>query len=210
MFNRQPWEIPTDLTTEEIADLTGFSTRKIKHNATQGGWGYFTAPEGTKFWDLSTIDDEYPTAIFNGIVKKDNAEKRLTSVIGYETTQFLYTLDSIQRNSGVPLIFRKAAIMCRCLEILQDAKQAMPGLIMQIASLSLAEITELDPWDLIDISTGNLFLVPLFCLDRRYWFTVLTEYVRYTMYHGPKQRPKKTDQEIIDTIKMIKKGKITL
>lgn len=211
MYNRQPWEIPTELTTEEFAELTGESTHKIKLNAKKAGWAYWTAPEGVKYWDLRTVDRGFPDKIFHGLVKKDNAACELKKAVWFETDKFLESRVSVfgELSQEKRFEYQEAALLCRCLEIIHEGQIAMPWLAVQLAGVELAMITRLNHWDIIDIAIGRIFEVPLFCLDRRYWLELLLEHVRYTRIHGPVQRIEHTDQEMIKRINMISKGKIS-
>lgn len=176
MQERQPWEIPPYMTVEEIADLTGLSVRAVKHRRTRKGWAYGVGPDGMTYIDLRTVD--CGNMIFDCIVEHDRVAYPLRDIVVQENLDFLDMLLRVNWNRAYELYYLPAALLCRSLEILQAAQRNLSHVHLPSASVGLSLCIGMDRDILWDMMEGKIFPRPILETPRRFWLTLLMEYLR--------------------------------
>lgn len=176
MDERMPWEIPPFMTVEEIADLTGMSVRAVKYNKTRRGWGFGVGADSKTYIDLRTVDCGMGNLIFDCIVMHDNAAHPLQDVVRTEVLEFLESLARTRLNRDYAPFYIPAAMLCRCLEILQAAQRNLYGMHLPSASVGLSQCIDVDPDMLQDMLAGKTFYAPILDIPKRYWMTLLLEW----------------------------------
>lgn len=176
MQERQPWEMPPFMTVEEIAALTGFSVRAVKHRRTRKGWGYGVGPDGVTYIDLRTVD--CGNMIFDSIVEHDRVAYPLRDIVVQENLDFLDMLLRVNWNRAYEPYYLPAALLCRSLEILQAAQRNIAGVHLPSASVGLSLCIGMDRDILWDMVEGRIFPRPILETPRRFWLTLLMEYLR--------------------------------
>lgn len=176
MQERQPWEIPPFMTVEEIAALTGLSVRAVKHRRTRKGWSYGVGPDGVTYIDLRTVD--CGNMIFDCIVEHDRVAYPLRDRVVQENLDFLDMLLRVNWNRAYEPYYLPAALLCRSLEILQAAQRNLSHVHLPSASVGLSLCIGMDRDILWDMVEGKIFPRPILETPRRFWLTLLMEYLR--------------------------------
>ena len=184
MYERQLWEVPRFLTTEEVAELADMTVHAVKCNGTRQGWAYGMGRDGVKYWDVSSLSFGMPERLFDGFLRHDTAIKTLEEVAREDALYFVSSIERIRINMDYMPFYVEAALMCRALEILQDATVFMPNLHIPYACTGLYFKTGVSSDALEAMSAGQEFTKPLFSVNRRFWFSMLTEWVRRVRLYG--------------------------
>lgn len=184
MYERQLWEVPRFLSTEEVAELTGMTIHAVKCNGTRQGWAYGMGRDGVKYWDVSSFSFGMPEKLFDGFLRHDTALKPLEEVAREDVLCFVSSIERIRINMDYMPYYVEAALMCRILEIIQDATVFMPGLHIPYACTGFYFKTGVSSETLEAMSAGQEFTRPLFSVHRRFWFSMLTEWVRRVRLYG--------------------------
>lgn len=176
MQERQPWEIPPYMTVEEIAGLTGLSVRAVKYRRTRRGWSYGVGPDGVTYIDMRTVD--CGNMIFDCIVEHDRVAYPLRDIVVQENLDFLDMLLRVNWNHAYELYYLPAALLCRSLEILQAAQRNLSHVHLPSASVGLSLSIGMDRDILWEMMEGGIFPRPILETPRRFWLTLLLEYLR--------------------------------
>lgn len=184
MYERQLYEVPRFLTTEEVAEFADMTVHAVKCNATRQGWAYGMGRDGVKYWDVSALSFGMPECLFDGFLRHDTAIKPLEDVAREDLFCFIHSIERIRINMDYMPFYLEAALMCRILEILQDASIFMPKLDIPYACAGIYFKTGVSSDTLEAMSAGQEFSRPLFSVNRRFWFSMLTEWVRRVRLYG--------------------------
>lgn len=184
MYERQLYEVPRFLTTEEVAEFAKMTVHAVKCNATRQGWAYGMGRDGVKYWDVSALSFGMPELLFDGFLRHDMAIKPLEDVAREDLFGFINSIELIRINMDYMPFYLEAAIMCRILEILQDASIFMPKLDIPYACAGIYFKTGVSSDTLEAMAAGQEFSRPLFSVNRRFWFSMLTEWVRRVRLYG--------------------------
>ena len=184
MYERQLYEVPRFLTTEEVAEMAGMTVRAVKNNGTRKGWSYGMGRDGVRYWDVSSFSWDMPERLFDGFLRHDAAIKPLRDAAQEEALLFCDILAPIRVNAEYMTYYGDGVLLCRALEIIQDAVTFMPGLYLPYACTGLYFHTGIACETLEAFATGKELATPIFGIERRFWLPILTEWVRRLCLHG--------------------------
>ena len=111
--------------------------------------------------------------IFDSIVEHDRVAYPLRDIVVQENLDFLDMLLRVNWNRAYEPYYLPAALLCRSLEILQAAQRNLPS-----ASVGLSLCIGMDRDILWDMVEGGIFPRPILETPRRFWLTLLMEYLR--------------------------------
>jgi hypothetical protein len=176
VYERQPFEIPLFISTEDMCFVLNKTPKGVKAQSTREGWGYRVRAEDTKiFWVVTDTPFGVRHDVLYKLLKRDADKLPFHKMIeeefmeSYQKLSFEWQVEDCDR-------LLNSAALCRRLEMVDDIMTYIPNAMFEYAVLIVAQTTETNPYALQDFcKPDGENLNPIFAVPRRYWITSLIE-----------------------------------
>lgn len=177
MSNRKLYQAPEFVTVKEMAALLGKRESTVQRYAEEQGWKEAVSPEMRRCFATSALPAAMQKKVFRSLILADNKTHPVAALV-YEGFRDFFDNMNFFYCESVPVRFkflRMAAMLCKELEIIQDAVESLPGVSVEYACKVMGEVSHHNGDFFSAIYNGEFMYIALRDIGRRYWLFTLFE-----------------------------------